>query len=74
MSNGAIAALIWLGTSVVLAVLVLPGLVMVFMHDRAGWSLITWIDVLIPNLVLIFVPSGLTAAAFWLIANRVRRD
>ena len=52
----------------------LHGLVMVFMHDRAGWSLITWIDVLIPNLVLIFVPSGLTAAAFWLTANRVRRD
>ena len=74
MSNGAIAALIWLGTSVVLAVLVLPVMVMLFMHDGTRWSLVTWIDVLIPNLVPILVPSGLTAAAFWLIANRVRRE
>ena len=44
------------------------------MHDGTRWSLVTWIDVLIPNLVPILVPSGLTAAAFWLIANRVRRE
>jgi len=59
MSRRAIAALICVGTSVVMAALVVPVMVASSIDHWASWSLLTWIDVLIPNLLLIALPGAL---------------
>ena len=74
MSPRVIALLIWVGSSLFMAVLLVPVVVTVFARDWASWSLITWIDVLIPNLLLIFVPSSVAAAAYLFITSRMRRN
>jgi hypothetical protein len=74
MSRRAIAALIWLGTSVVIAALVVPVMVASFNAHWATWGLLTWIDVLIPNLLLIFLPGALSAAGYLFISARMQDD
>ena len=73
MSQAKIALLIWAGGSAVLALLLVPVVVTVFARDWSTWSVLTWIDVLIPNVLFVVVPSGLTAAAYLFIASRISR-
>lgn len=74
MSQRKIALLIWVGGSIFLALLLAPVVVTIFARDGSRWSLVTWIDVLIPNLLLVLVPSGLTAVAYLIIASKVSRN
>lgn len=74
MSQRKIALLIWAGGSAFLALLLLPVVVTVFARDWSTWTVETWIAVLIPNLLLVLAPSGLTAAAYLFIASRISRS
>jgi hypothetical protein len=74
MSRRAVAALIWLGTSVVMAALVVPVMLASSIDDWASWGLLTWIDVLIPNLLLILLPGALSAAGYRFISARMQGD
>ncbi|HEY8840308.1 MAG TPA: hypothetical protein VIO80_06570 [Candidatus Dormibacteraeota bacterium] len=74
MSRRAIAALIWVGTSVVMAALVVSVMVASSIDHWASWSLLTWIDVLIPNLLLIVLPGALSAAGYLFISARMQGD
>ena len=74
MSQRAIAALIWAGTSVVVAAFVVPVMVLSLTGYSSDWGVRTWIGVLIPNLLLILLPGGLSAASYVVISTRVRRD
>lgn len=74
MRRRAIAALICLGTSVVMAALVVPVMVASLIGHWASWDLLTWIDVLIPNLLLIVVPGALSAAGYLFISARMHED
>ena len=74
MSQRKTALLIWAGGSAFLALLLLPVVVTVFARDWSTWTVETWIAVLIPNLLLVLAPSGLTAAAYLFIASRTSRS
>jgi hypothetical protein len=74
MSPRAIAALIWAGTSVVIAAFVVPVMVLSLTPSWAGWGFRAWVVVLIPNLLPILLPGGLSAAGYLIISARMRRD
>lgn len=74
MSQGKIALLIWAGGSAFLALLLVPVIVTVLARDWSTWTPVTWIDVLIPNALVVLVPSGLTAAGYLFIARRISRS
>ena len=72
MSRRLVAALIWIGIDVVLAVVGLPIWVYLARAPHPA-SISYWVSILMPNILLFILPGGLSAGVYVLIASRTPR-
>lgn len=67
-----VAALIWAGVDVLLVVIALPAFLVIARGSHPA-SVVYWVSILLPNVVLLVVPGGLTAGAYLFVESRMRR-
>lgn len=77
MSRLSIAALIWLGVDIFLALIAAPAIVLVEIPGLVrAWGrhdLVYMIDILIPNVMLMIVPGAIMAGVYLFVASRIAR-
>jgi hypothetical protein len=72
MSKWLMAALIWIGINVLLALVGLPAWVYLVRAPHPA-SISYWVSILIPNVLLFILPGGFASAVYLLIASRASR-